>query len=223
MTTLPLSADKGGGLAAVDLICGGFPCQDVSSAGKRAGLTGARSGLWIEYRRLISELSPTWVVVENVASGAKLWVDFVRADLAELGYDSLPIPLSAQDVGAPHRRERIFIVAHANGEHVRDELRRRCGTNGQSSHVASDDGNQGVACDSNRDCESTEPVDGQMAGLSSLASDPPHWETAPEFRGMDDGLSVRLDRSKRLKALGNAVVPQCTEVVGHVIRKLSGL
>jgi DNA (cytosine-5)-methyltransferase 1 len=122
MTMLPLSADKGGGLAAVDLICGGFPCQDVSSAGKRAGLTGARSGLWYEYRRLVSELSPSWVVVENVASGAKLWVDFVRADLAELGYDSLPIPLSAQDVGAPHRRERIFIVAHTNGVQLRDEF-----------------------------------------------------------------------------------------------------
>lgn len=98
-------------LRPVDLICGGFPCQDISSAGKRAGLSGARSGLWFEFRRVVSELRPAWVVVENVAGGACKWVDPVRESLEQLGYASLPIPVSASDCGAPHRRARVFIVA----------------------------------------------------------------------------------------------------------------
>lgn len=107
----------GADLERVDIVCGGFPCQDVSSAGKRAGLAGARSGLWREFARVVGVVLPTWVVVENVASGATRWVDAVVRDLAELGYASLPIPLSASDVGAPHRRARVFIVArHADGE-----------------------------------------------------------------------------------------------------------
>jgi DNA (cytosine-5)-methyltransferase 1 len=106
------------------VLVGGFPCQDVSSAGNRAGLAGKRSGLWSEFRRLAAELGPEWIVVENVASGAGLWVDRVCADLAELGYATLPIPLSAVGVGLPHRRRRIFIVAYTHGEQLRDQRQR---------------------------------------------------------------------------------------------------
>lgn len=102
---------KGQDLQKPDLICGGFPCQDVSSAGRGAGLAGARSGLWYEFARLVGEARPSWVVVENVASGAKRWVDAVRGSLGKLGYETLPIPLAACDVGAPHIRERIFLLA----------------------------------------------------------------------------------------------------------------
>lgn len=101
-------------LAPVDLICGGFPCQDVSSAGTRKGLAGSRSGLWSEFARVVSELRPRWVVVENVTSGATRWVNPVVRQLEQFGYACLPIPLSAADVGAPHLRRRIFIVAHAD-------------------------------------------------------------------------------------------------------------
>jgi len=100
-------------LSWVDLICGGFPCQDVSGAGKGAGLSGDRSGLWYEFARIAAECRPDWLVIENVASGAKKWVDAVRGDLERIGYASLPVPLAARDVGAPHRRLRIFLVAHA--------------------------------------------------------------------------------------------------------------
>lgn len=100
-------------LPRVDLLCGGFPCQDVSGAGKGAGLSGARSGLWYQFARIAEELHPDWIVVENVASGAAKWVDAVRRDLGRIGYASLPVPLAARDVGAPHRRLRIFLVAHA--------------------------------------------------------------------------------------------------------------
>jgi DNA (cytosine-5)-methyltransferase 1 len=97
-------------LVEIDLLCGGFPCQDISAAGKREGLGGARSGLWAQFDRLVGELQPNWVVVENVAHG-RPWVDAVRSALAERGYESAPVPLRARDVGAPHRRARIFVVA----------------------------------------------------------------------------------------------------------------
>lgn len=98
-------------LVPVDLICGGFPCQDVSGAGKGAGLAGARSGLWSQFARIVGELAPRWVVVENVTSGANRWLDAVVRELEELRYEALPLPLSADVVGAPHRRSRIFVVA----------------------------------------------------------------------------------------------------------------
>lgn len=115
-------------LLPVDLICGGFPCQDVSSAGARAGLAGARSGLWFEFARIVAECCPRWVVVENVASGAHAWVDTVQRDLGKCGYASLPLPIAASDVGAPHRRARIFVLAcrpladtDVRREHVQSE------------------------------------------------------------------------------------------------------
>lgn len=100
-------------LEPVGLICGGFPCQDNSRAntkGDRAGLDGPRSGLWREFARVVSELRPGYVVVENVASGAALWVDAVVHDLEELGYACLSVPLSSRDVGAPFERRRVFVV-----------------------------------------------------------------------------------------------------------------
>lgn len=123
-------------LAPVDLICGGFPCQDISSAGKRAGLSGDRSGLWYEFARILDECYPAWVVVENVRSGAVKWVDAVRGDLERIGYATLPIPLSAADVGAPHKRDRVFIIgalAHANRDGVRVEHGRPGREIGQSA------------------------------------------------------------------------------------------
>lgn len=106
-------------LESVDLICFGAPCQDISSAGTQSGLSGSRSRLFYECARVVAELLPEWVVVENVASGAKLWVDACCAELERLGYACLPVPLSARDVGALHIRARIFIVAHADRERQR--------------------------------------------------------------------------------------------------------
>jgi len=78
-------------LPAVTVVCGGWPCQDISAAGKGAGLAGARSGLWWEFARVIESNRPAFVVAENVASGAKRWVDAVRGSLGQLGYETLPI------------------------------------------------------------------------------------------------------------------------------------
>jgi len=99
-------------LEGVDVISGGFPCQDISTAGKGAGLKGARSGLWFEMWRIISELRPRWVLIENVANLTFKGGARVLHDLAEIGYDAEWQIISARDVGARHLRKRIWIIAY---------------------------------------------------------------------------------------------------------------
>jgi DNA (cytosine-5)-methyltransferase 1 len=100
---------------SVDLICGGFPCQDISVAGKGAGLAGARSGLWHEFARIIGELRPKYVVVENVAALLNRGMATVLGDLSTLGYDAEWHVIPACAVGAPHRRDRVWIVCVRRG------------------------------------------------------------------------------------------------------------
>lgn len=100
----------------VDILCGGFPCQDVSFAGKGAGLAGERSGLWREYARLVREFRPRYVLVENVAALLGRGLGDVLGDLAALGYDAWWDCIPASAVGAPHRRDRVWIVAYPRGE-----------------------------------------------------------------------------------------------------------
>ncbi len=95
----------------VDVLCGGFPCQDISNAGKRAGITGARSGLWSFYADAVRVLRPRYVYVENVGALVVRGLGTVLGDLAALGYDASWGCVRASDAGAPHRRERVFIVA----------------------------------------------------------------------------------------------------------------
>ena len=99
-------------LESVDVISGGFPCQDISTAGKGAGLEGERSGLWFEMWRIIGELQPRWVFIENVANLTTKGGARVLHDLAEIGYDAEWQIISARDVGARHLRKRIWIIAY---------------------------------------------------------------------------------------------------------------
>ena len=109
-----LTADKlaADGIA-IDVICGGFPCQDISTAGKGAGLAGERSGLWSEIARLVGELRPRFVIVENVAALLGRGLGDVLGDLASIGYDAEWHCIPASAVGAPHRRDRVWIVAYS--------------------------------------------------------------------------------------------------------------
>lgn len=102
---------KGGGYESIDIIFGGFPCQDLSTVGTRRGLEGERSGLWFEMERIIHEARPAWVLAENVFGAVNLALDTVRTHLEAEGYQVRAILLSAAAFGAPHLRERIFIVA----------------------------------------------------------------------------------------------------------------
>lgn len=111
LTSERLAADG----IAVDVICGGFPCQDISLAGNGEGLAGERSGLWFEYARLIGELRPRYVIVENVAALLGRGLDAVLGSMAALGYDAEWHCIPAAAVGAPHRRDRLWIVAYPDG------------------------------------------------------------------------------------------------------------
>jgi len=98
----------------VDIVCGGFPCQDISAAGKGAGLAGARSGLWFEMARIIGEVRPRYVFVENSPMLIHRGLDTVLSDLAAMGYDARWGVVGAADAGAPHVRNRCWILAHTN-------------------------------------------------------------------------------------------------------------
>lgn len=98
-----------------DLICGGFPCQDISDAGKRAGIDGERSGLWREFARIIRVVRPRFVLVENVAALLRRGMGRVLGDLSACGYDAEWDVFAASDFGAPHIRERVFLLAYPSG------------------------------------------------------------------------------------------------------------
>jgi DNA (cytosine-5)-methyltransferase 1 len=130
-------------LAPVDIICGGFPCQDISYAGKGAGLTGHRSGLWSEFARIIGEMEPRYAIVENVPALLTRGIDQVLGTLADLGYDAEWRTISAADVGAPHLRKRLFIMAYANRERGRSLL--RGGNEEQGAQAAGSSASVGMA------------------------------------------------------------------------------
>lgn len=96
----------------IDAICGGFPCQDISTAGKGAGIGGSRSGLWKEYARIIGEIRPRYVIVENVSALLSRGMGTVLADLSALGYDAEWHCIPASYCGAPHNRDRLWIIAY---------------------------------------------------------------------------------------------------------------
>jgi len=132
----------------VDLICGGFPCQDISVAGRGAGIGGERSGLWSEFARLIGEIRPRYAIVENVSALLGRGLGDVLGDLAALGYDAEWHCIPASAIGAPHIRDRVWIVAYAN---QRDLQRRR----GES--------------DARDGCQGGETRGGQPAGSGGIA------------------------------------------------------
>jgi DNA (cytosine-5)-methyltransferase 1 len=112
----------------VDVVSGGFPCQDISAAGGGAGISGSRSGLWSEFARIIGEVRPGYVFVENSPMLASRGLGQVLGDLAALGFDAEWGVLGAADVGAPHQRDRIWIVAaYADGDRIRLEEQRQNG------------------------------------------------------------------------------------------------
>ena len=199
LTAARLRAD---GVPGPDLVCGGFPCQDVSAAGRGGGIEGARSGLWREMERLVAELRPGWVVAENSPALRVRGADRVCAGLETLGYACWPLVVGAAHAGAPHRRERVFVVAH--GHAGRDVAYGRAA--GDMAHAAG----AGLAK------RELEPA-GEAARL--LAARPGGWQAAPALRRVADGLPRGVDRERvdRVRALGNAVVPQVAEMVGRAI------
>ena len=200
----------------VDAICGGFPCQDISTAGNGAGIEGERSGLWSEYARLIGELRPQVVFVENVAALLGRGLDKVLGDLASIGYDAEWHCIPASAVGAPHRRDRLWIVAHATGERCGKARtvgarppQRSAGTSSESLDVPNaNSSGQSMPWGTGRSEHSAPEISRQV----SRDINDCRWPTEPGVGRVANGVP---DRTHRLKALGNAVVPQIPELLGN--------
>lgn len=204
---------------AVDVICGGFPCQDISVAGKGAGIEGERSGLWSEYARIIGELRPRYVIVENVAALLGRGLDRVLGDLAEIGFDAEWHCIPASAVGAPHRRDRVWVIANPNrvgrlgvvtgsiGDKRKAQPRFRVGPSLNAAYPRRKR-EQGILIQEIPRqptfswCENLGRVEG-LRGRPDLPE--------PLIRRNNDGVS------ERLHALGNAVVPQIPEMIGYAI------
>jgi DNA (cytosine-5)-methyltransferase 1 len=186
-------------LQRVDVICGGFPCQDISYAGRGAGLDGERSGLFFEALRVVRELQPRAVVLENVAGLLTRGLDRVLGSLAEVGFDAEWHCIPAAAVGAPQLRERVFVVAYA-GRFGQSVLLQH---NWEQNKRTSQDGGWEKAVR----CDDWKSVDlGQRRCLHGL------WNPQSSVRRTIDGIPARVDR---LRGLGNAVVPQVAEYVGR--------
>lgn len=182
----------------IDAIVGGFPCQDVSNAGLRAGLSGSRSGLYGELVRCLRLARPRIGILENVAALLGRGMGTVLGDLAAIGYDAEWDCVPASAVGAPHYRNRVFIIAHDREKrNPRPFPRFRVGQAGQ-----------GWA--------------GSQADLLAVVRSPFSGRGGipqPLLRGMDDGVPNWVDR---VGGCGNAVVPQVAEVAGRAVMEAIG-
>jgi DNA (cytosine-5)-methyltransferase 1 len=190
-------------LATVDLIAGGFPCQDISVAGKRIGIGGKRSGLWGEFYRIICELRPRYVLVENVSAILIRGIDRVLGDLAEGGYDAEWECIPAASVGAPHFRDRLFIVAYANGVRFGNTTEYSAEQHAIFSTTVQHS-TQWSLSNQPRFGEKFRP---RLAQANS-------WAPEPRIPRVVDGVPRAMDR---LRGLGNAVVPQVAEFIGRQI------
>jgi DNA (cytosine-5)-methyltransferase 1 len=205
-------------LEPVDLICGGFPCQDISVAGKGKGLAGERSGLWREFARIVDEIRPPWVLIENVPALRTRGLRTVLSDLHASGYDAEWDGLPASAFGAPHRRDRLFVVAHAQQQQLRQQPGRGGGPSGTGAAQPERDGLTGPLA--NADGQGQLQPRGRIfegRGRASDSSGP--WAVEPDVGRVAHGVPARVDR---LRCLGNAVVPQVGEYVGRLILAAHG-
>jgi DNA (cytosine-5)-methyltransferase 1 len=176
----------------VDVLCGGFPCQDISAAGKGAGIDGARSGMWHHMARIVGEIRPRYVFVENSPMLTLRGLGRVLGDLAGMGYDTEWGVLGACDAGAPHKRERIWILANA------DETRR----------------NSARPAPSIRDRQPP-PIVLRVGGNATWwASDPAERPTESGLVRVVDGVADNVDRIERL---GNGQVPAVAALAFQVL------
>ena len=227
----------------VDVVSGGFPCQDISVAGKGAGLDGERSGMWRHMARIVREVEPRYVFVENSPALTFRGLDRVLGDLAAMGYDARWGVLGADDAGAPHKRERIWIVADASrrwrqddelragrnqpglcGEELADanQSRARCGRNRPEAQPLH--GREGNVADSDSKrrsgrrravVENADDVDDRGACAKRRSSGGnAWWGTEPDVGRVAHGVAARVDR---LRAIGNGQVPAVAALAWRIL------
>ena len=193
----------------VDVISGGFPCQDISAAGKGAGIDGERSGMWREMARIIREVEPRFVFVENSPMLTSRGLGVVLGDLASMGFNAAWGVLGASDVGANHERQRIWIVGeipNSNNSRFRSSFQYFNQQEQQTKTNIRRNGEiQSVAYANSTQCERSSISVG-IQQKNAYACDSRWWETEPNVGRVADGVAARVDR---LKAIGNGQVPLC--------------
>ena len=227
---------KGTDIGTVDIITGGYPCQPFSVAGKQKGVEDKRH-LWPEYFRLIKECRPTWVIGENVSGHIKLGLDSVISDLESEGYSTRTFSISASSIGANHKRERIWIVAHrkenvADAYGVNDAIGRVNRTIQETGGSGSiDERGSGTNANGFSQSSKNETLDSTITNSNSKRQQEQWrtsttqtknksiecsswWKTEPNVGRVVNGVPNRVDR---LKALGNSLIPQIPFYIGQTI------
>jgi DNA (cytosine-5)-methyltransferase 1 len=208
----------------VDVISGGFPCQDISCAGKGAGIDGDRSGMWGHMARIVSEVRPQYVFVENSPMLVGRGLTRVLGDLAQMGYDAKWGIVGAHHVAAPHKRDRIWLVANSK-KLQRDGSNHNAGVGMESEQVPKSGNNCGKVNVANTRSERGQlsverklsaieqyRSDGEARSLSGIAGE--WWATEPDVGRVAHGVANRVDR---LKAIGNGQVPQAAALAWKIL------
>jgi DNA (cytosine-5)-methyltransferase 1 len=195
----------------VDVVSGGFPCQDISAAGKGAGIEGERSSMWKHMARIINEIQPAYSFIENSPMLRTRGLGVVLQDLAKMGYDAQWGVLSAASVGANHKRDRMWIVAKRNKflshtEHVR--------IGRWEQQQKSIEKEAGKLSDFNGSQRKRMQFSERTEQKYTYASDSCWWQTEPNVGRMADGVAARVDR---LKAIGNGQVSLCAATVWRIL------
>lgn len=217
----------------VDVISGGFPCQDISAAGKGDGLDGERSGMWKEMARVVGEVRPSYVFVENSPMLTTRGGVRVIGDLTQMGYDCKWTVMGAADIGAPHQRDRIWIVAHSRYWSRRDKRITEGRQNSQGQRTAhsnqiSRPGEQPTSL-AHTMFNRLQGVrqDGTTQGqirlcrgegcnqIQDLWGTADYWATEPAIPRVANGVASRVDR---LKAIGNGQVPLCAATAWRILK-----
>ncbi|MHB0806030.1 DNA cytosine methyltransferase [Stutzerimonas nitrititolerans] len=202
----------------VDVVSGGFPCQDISAAGNGVGIDGERSGLWSEMARIVSEVRPRFVFVENSPLLVGRGLAVVVGDLAELGYDAQWLRLSASDCGAPHQRDRLWLVANADRarepQHARQQQDGGVGAEQRRENVAD------AGCGRrNQSPAGKVEQPGRAKAVGAGCAIDQRWPAEPGLGRVVNGMANRLDR---LKALGNGQVPRVAAAAFSMLAEQGG-
>jgi DNA (cytosine-5)-methyltransferase 1 len=216
----------------VDVVSGGFPCQDISVAGKGDGLDGERSGMWTHMARVVGEVRPRFVFVENSPMLVTRGLERVLGDFAQMGYDCKWTVMGAADIGAPHQRDRIWIVAHSRYWRRWDKRTTERGQNPQGEWTTDPNqiGRPGEQPTSMahamfnrlqgvRENRAAQGQTGLCRGEGShqvqdLWGTADYWSIEPAIPRVADGVAARVDR---LKAIGNGQVPLCAATAWRIL------
>ena len=203
----------------IDVVSGGFPCQDISPAGKGVGITGSRSGLVFEMLRIVAEVQPRFIFAENSPQLRTKGLGIILQQLAEMGYDARWGVLGAWHVGAPHRRDRLWVVAsNANGSILRDESRWGSGEGWKNKDVTEQHGEKWdlANAEGERRERGRQPYQ-KMEKPQPSGQSFNHfaWPPEPNVGRVAYGVARRMDR---LRAIGNGQFPRVVKLAWRVLK-----